>query len=96
MMALKLPNWPGNVRELQNRVKQGVVLADSPLIGPKELDLVRASGDRGYTKATLKEVRMNWYVMDRRHTSGEWRKWIQNLRCDGNQPTDSLRFDEAI
>ena len=37
--ALDVHPWPGNVRELQNRVKRAVVMADGPLVGPRDLDL---------------------------------------------------------
>jgi two-component system, NtrC family, response regulator len=32
--------WPGNVRELENRVKRAVVMADSTIIEPKDLDFL--------------------------------------------------------
>lgn len=37
--ALRRHSWPGNVRELENRVKRAVVLADSALISPEDLEL---------------------------------------------------------
>src|SRR5690606_15212229 len=37
--ALRQHAWPGNVRELENRIKRGVVLADSALLGPEDLEL---------------------------------------------------------
>ena len=55
--------WPGNVRELRSRVKRAVVMTDSALITPADLDLVSAR-DLPSTKdlvstppTTLKEAR---------------------------------------
>lgn len=42
--------WPGNVRELGNRVRRAVLLADSPLLGPKDLGLGISTGETGYAK----------------------------------------------
>ena len=42
--------WPGNVRELGNRIRRAVLLADSPLLGPKDLGLGISTGETGYTK----------------------------------------------
>lgn len=37
--ALRRHEWPGNVRELENRIKRAVVLAESALISPEDLEL---------------------------------------------------------
>lgn len=42
--------WPGNVRELGNRVRRAVLLADSPLLGPKDLGLGISTDETGYAK----------------------------------------------
>lgn len=42
--------WPGNVRELGNRVRRAVLLADSPLLGLKDLGLCISTGETGYAK----------------------------------------------
>ena len=34
---LRSYSWPGNVRELENKVKRGVILCETSLIGPEEL-----------------------------------------------------------
>ena len=53
---MRTHSWPGNVRELQNRVKRALVLSDSPVIGPAELEL-KGGEEGGYGPASLKEAR---------------------------------------
>jgi two-component system NtrC family response regulator len=38
--------WPGNVRELENKVKRGVVMADSSIIEPVDLGFKPNSTDQ--------------------------------------------------
>ena len=37
--ALKKYEWPGNIRQLENRLKKAIVLADSDILTPNDLDL---------------------------------------------------------
>lgn len=39
LTAMRRYTWPGNVRQLENRLKRAVVLAESNLLGPDDLDL---------------------------------------------------------
>ncbi len=49
--ALMRFEWPGNIRQLENHIKKALVLADSPMLTAKDLELDsgggQASGDTG-------------------------------------------------
>ncbi|MEM9490554.1 MAG: sigma 54-interacting transcriptional regulator, partial [Myxococcota bacterium] len=38
-VAIRKHNWPGNIREMENRIKKAVVLCESTMIGPDDLEL---------------------------------------------------------
>ena len=38
-VAIRKHNWPGNIREMENRIKKAVVLSESTMIGPDDLEL---------------------------------------------------------
>lgn len=40
VMAIRKYKWPGNVRQLENRIKKALILSDTPLIQPGDLDLM--------------------------------------------------------
>jgi two-component system NtrC family response regulator len=39
IQAMEKHDWPGNVRELENKLKRAVIMAESPYVSQKELDL---------------------------------------------------------
>jgi two-component system NtrC family response regulator len=39
LSAIEAYGWPGNVRELENRIKRGVIMAESSQIGADDLEL---------------------------------------------------------
>lgn len=51
-------SWPGNVRELRNEIERLVIMAQSDVIGPKDLSLPSDSG--GPKASTLHEVRAHF------------------------------------
>ncbi len=54
LSAIDVYEWPGNVRELENRVKRAVIMAESTMIEPYDLEL-EAPSSIGFK--TLREVR---------------------------------------
>ena len=55
LRAMNQYAWPGNVRELINRIRQGVVMAESPYLTPEDLGMERRVSDTG--RATLEGAR---------------------------------------
>lgn len=54
LAAMEQYAWPGNVRELENRVKRAVIMAESSMIEPYDLEL-DAPSNTGFK--TLREIR---------------------------------------
>lgn len=55
LVALESHPWPGNVRELEHKVKRAIVMAQGPLIEPRDLDLLEQPGQPRLR--TLREAR---------------------------------------
>src|SRR5262249_52266174 len=53
LVALKAYDWPGNVRELENVLEQAVVLADGPVITPRELPAKVRGGVPGEVRGAV-------------------------------------------
>lgn len=57
---LKSYQWPGNVRELENKVHRAVIMSDSPIIKPEDLNFTLNAGNNGihsFANLTLKDAR---------------------------------------
>ncbi len=54
--AIQAHPWPGNVRELQNKIKRAVIMANTPLIQPADLE-IPWEGSPAKASATLKEAK---------------------------------------
>ncbi len=54
-LAIERHLWPGNVRELENRIKRGVIMADSAQVTAADLELGETTGFSAIR--TLKEAR---------------------------------------
>ncbi len=54
-------SWPGNVRELENRIQRAVLMAETSIIEPEDMDLteklINKEGTLFYKGLTLKEAR---------------------------------------
>ena len=53
--AIQTHPWPGNVRELQNKIKRAVIMANTPLIQPADLEIPWEGP--GKPSTTLKEAK---------------------------------------
>ncbi len=56
MEAIEHYNWPGNVRELENRIKRAVIMADSTIITPEDLQFTAEAADNSMP-INLREIR---------------------------------------
>jgi transcriptional regulator with GAF, ATPase, and Fis domain len=61
-VAIKKHNWPGNIRELENRIKKGIVLCESTVLGPDDLGLTGDVLPQILTLAEAKEKYQRDYI----------------------------------
>ena len=55
--AIQAHPWPGNVRELQNKIKRAVIMANTPLIQPADLEIPWEGSSATPSTTTLKEAK---------------------------------------
>lgn len=55
--AIEQYGWPGNIREMENKIKRGVILADSPLVDAVDLGLAVDDTKQEALPLNLKTVR---------------------------------------
>ena len=55
--AIQAHPWPGNVRELQNKIKRAVIMANTPLIQPADLEIPWEGSAATPSTTTLKEAK---------------------------------------
>ncbi len=50
MASIESHNWPGNVRELENKIQRAVIMAESSMIGPRDLGFPEKSISQRFAK----------------------------------------------
>ena len=93
IQALKRYDWPGNIRQLENRLKKAIVLADSSILTPADLDLEEADiEEERLTLAEAKERFAHRYIMEslERHQGNR----TQTARELGVDPRTIFRYLE--
>lgn len=90
---LKHP-WRGNVRELENRIKKAVVMAETRLVEPEDLDLRPEEQEPIKSLAEAREEFQTHYIREAlRRTSGNRTRAAQILDVD---PRTIFRYLEKI
>jgi len=84
--ALRGHTWPGNVRELENAIERACILADSTVLEPSDLGLVKGSIAEPLAFDDLDMTGTLAEISDRASRFVERRKIIEALRShDGNK-----------
>ena len=84
--ALRGHTWPGNVRELENAIERACILADSTVLEPSDLGLVKGSIDAPEAFDDLDMTGTLAEISDRAARFVERRKITEALRShDGNK-----------
>jgi len=92
--AMKCYFWPGNVRQLENRVKKAVILSDSALLTPEDLEL--SAKDKRHVKplAVAEEEFKKSYIRDVLDMNN-WNK-AQTARDLDVDPRTIFRYIEKL
>jgi len=64
LIALKKYDWPGNVRQLENRIKKAVIMAESSMVGPEDLELTEDKSASIMTLSEAKEAFQQKYILE--------------------------------
>ena len=84
--ALRTHAWPGNVRELENAIERACILADSSMLEPNDLGLIKSNIVQPEAFNELDLTGTLSEVADRAARFVERRKIIEALRAhDGNK-----------
>jgi len=83
IQAIKKHPWPGNVRELQNRIKKGVLMCDSHLLGPADLEFEEETLGKVMTLVEAKEEFQKRYILEAlKRNRGNRTKTAEELGVD--------------
>jgi transcriptional regulator with GAF, ATPase, and Fis domain len=81
--SIKKHSWPGNVREVENRVKKAILMCDSPLIGPEDMDVAADEEAKILPLAVAKEEFQKQYILDAlKRNHGNRTKTAEELGVD--------------
>jgi transcriptional regulator with GAF, ATPase, and Fis domain len=81
--AIRHFRWPGNIRQLENRIKKAVVLADSALIAPEDLEIKAEQLDPILPLAVAQEQWKERYIDEALDRNGQNRtKTAKDLDVD--------------
>ena len=92
IQALKKFEWPGNIRQLENRLKKAIVLADSAILTPGDLDLSPEVLQETLPLADAKERFAYNYIMEALERNGGNR--TQTAKELGVDPRTIFRYLE--
>ena len=91
--ALKKYAWPGNIRQLENRLKKALLLANSSILTPEDLDLMpEVLDDRPVGLAEAKERFARRYILEALERHGDNR--TQTAKELGVDPRTIFRYLE--
>jgi transcriptional regulator with GAF, ATPase, and Fis domain len=92
LAAIKKYSWPGNIRQLENRIKKALVLCESALLSPGDLDFEKDSESAIVPLEKAKEEFQRKYVLDALERNSGNR--TQTARDLGVDPRTIFRFLE--